>query len=474
MEKSTRLERARRRSAQLQAPDTAVTPLLKQADELAQKEQLESAVRLCWSALDVAHRNNDDDYMYGATRFHMALAYFAAGKEPDEDRATGKEADWDRAAELCGQAAQHFEKQNVQREQGVALMARTDILEALCDAGHDRWTQMLRAAAEGYALVRHVSEPLGAEALERYGELGRKYALNGMAAEKAAAEAATAAASAPGIESSEEPAATASSVPPTAAPSPATRGLRSPRAYTGARFGAWEFFALVGMGGVATFGVILACVGLNYLLTNDARLGYIFGAAVLTSLAAILLVVAALVWTSQITFTLHENQVAVIIEGGRVWAYPEPRRYWLRVLRQDLAAIIPTQPRKYEKFIPDAAILKDGVLNAFVCAKYRVSAADLFWDRVLSGYPRAQWLGIPALLPLSIVEGELDKHAEALLQSTVIKLTNDPEVRKLGADEHLFHTQVMQVLSNEAAKDGITFEGATFRVMANFHHNGTH
>lgn len=472
MEKSTRLELARRRSAQLQAPDTAVTPLLKQADELAQTEQLESAVRLCWSALDVAHRNNDDDYMYGATRFHMALAYFAAGKEPDEDRATGKEADWDRAAELCGQAAQHFEKQNVQREQGVALMARTDILEALCDAGHDRWAQMLRAAAEGYALVRQVSEPLGAEALERYGELGRKYALNGIAAENAAAESATAAASEPGLGATRAQTATASSTTTTPPPAPTARGLRSPRAYTGARFGTWEFFALVGMVGVCTFGVILASVGLNYLLTNDARLGYVFGAAVLTSLAAILIVVAALVWTSQLTYTLKENQVAVIIEGGRIWAYPEPGRHWLRLLRQDLAAIIPTQPKKYEKFMPDAAILHDRVLNAFVCAKYHVSAADLFWDRVLSAYPRASYLGIPALLPSSIVECELDKQAEALLQSTVIKLTNDPEARQLTADEQLFHTQVMQILSKEAALDGITFEQVSFRVMANFHHNG--
>ena len=76
--------------------------LHRQADELAAAGQLQSALRLLWSSIEIAKPQNDD-YVLGAGRFHMALAYFvAAGAE-----------EWDRAADLCERAAQHFEQKKM-------------------------------------------------------------------------------------------------------------------------------------------------------------------------------------------------------------------------------------------------------------------------------------------------------------------------------------------------------------------------
>src|SRR5258708_3196865 len=128
--------------AHLQEQTNNGLPLHTQADELAQSGQLRPALHLCWSSMEIAGRQNDDDYIFGAARFHMALAYFCAGTQEE----------WDRAAELCEQAAHHFESKRALREQGIALLARAYILEALCDLNQDRWQQALRACAEGYTL----------------------------------------------------------------------------------------------------------------------------------------------------------------------------------------------------------------------------------------------------------------------------------------------------------------------------------
>jgi len=175
MTEHSRHEIAKRLIQMLGEQENSNTLLHLQADQLAASGQLQPALRLLWSAIEIAKQQNDD-YLLGAGRFHMALAYFVAAG-PDE---------WDRAAELCEKAAHYFEQKKCPREQGVALLARGNIYEALCDDKHDRWTQGFHAYMVAYTVLRDDSEQFGEQARQAYAQLGKKFTEIGWAAEQEA------------------------------------------------------------------------------------------------------------------------------------------------------------------------------------------------------------------------------------------------------------------------------------------------
>ena len=502
MSEQSRLEITKKLIGYLEEENNDGLPLHQQADELAIRGQLQPALRLCRASMEIAHRENNDQYILGAARFHMALAYYLAESEKE----------WDRAAELCEQAAQCFKSKGAKRQQGVSLLARAFILETLCDKNLDRWQPAMRSFAESYTVLRQVGEHLGEEALDAYGLLGRKYVEKGLADEAAAKEAATAAAgsktASAGAASSEASASATSdgasgkggagsaTTPPSgdktnatgmpsssngtdpksksgggdktaeaAAPKTSTqRGLRSKSATLENSFGWWQFGALTALTTAAVLVTFLAIVGIFTLLQIARDIAFVFSGLALLGILGGVISIINLYRASQLVFTLAPDQVAVVFEGGRIWTIEDAGRHILFPFHQDLAAIIPLKPKPFERIETDAAISDARALDVYIKAEYSVAAADVFWNSVLFNIKRSHVWKIPRPLAPEVIQSELDKQAQALLAEAVIYIANDTEKRRVAFTQDAYKAQVLDYLDRESGKAGIRFENVVFRV----------
>ncbi len=500
MPEQSRLEITKKLIGYLQEENNDGLPLHQQADELAIRGQLQPALRLCRASMEIAHRENNDQYILGAARFHMAIAYYLAESEKE----------WDRAAELCEQAAQCFKSKGAKRQQGVTLLARAFILETLCDKNLDRWQPAMRAFAESYTVLRHVGEHLGEEALDAYGLLGRKYVEKGLADEAAAKEAATAAAghlnppppsNAPTTESTKtdgtgktytrsgsSPSGSASAgrasgngtgpksntsaggaYPSSGVPHEEMRsGVRSSRASVPSSYGNWRWVVLVGIIMLGASLVVATIWKIIDLVRQDSALAMLLAATTCVSFIMMLGVTVVLSWMGQFIYRLNVNQVGVMIEAGRVWTIETTGWHFLIPFQQELVAVIPKLPKPYEKFVPDVHIEPGNGLNAYVRATYRIFAADLFWNHVLSAHKRAEFLGIPRPLPPKFVEAELDQQAQALLGRAMYKIAENEDVRQQRVAPDTLREEFRKILTPEAKDSGIEFQDVNFRIMKSF------
>lgn len=497
-------EQAKRLILQLQEQSNNGLPLHSQADKLAQTGQLRAALRLCRSSMEIASRQNDDDYMFGAARFHMAMAYFCAG-EPDE---------WNRAAELCEQAAHHFESKGAVREQGIAMLARAYILEALCDLKKDRWQQAFHSCVVGYTLFRSpgLPEHLAQEALGLYGGLGRKYVEYGLVEEVAATSVGATGAAAkshgadtygkapPGTadraksnghdpaahgygssngngsdlahathsSNGTEPKADSFGENPAAGPTPFIKGKKSEYALLTETFGKWRVSVATCIGLILLMLLFVAPRGIGKIFAEDPGLGILMVTAGVISFGFSVFVCSILLLASQLVIWLQAKQSVVILEQGRVWTIEGLGMHWFFPFRQDVAAIVPQIPKPVHKFIPDIPAQQDRVLMVNISADYFISAPEQFWENVLAPLPRSRVWDIPRPLSGHAVQAALETRADTILQSARDVITKELAKQRGLAREETLNLQVREYLQVQALKDGIALEHISCHITTSF------
>jgi len=393
--------------AALQERDNVGATLHAEADRFIELGNFEQAAKCAHTSMILAQQAGDT-YAHGASQFHLGLAYFVL-----------RDGDWDRAANLCKDAALIFHTADPKRAEGVAYYAAARISLDACERGLDRWEAALESALRALMLLQEVPD-LSRTAHDFFNRLNKRYTEH---------LAATVSAPTPPPEQSPPPA-TPDPVVPAANPTPVAeppppeqavpqektkprplgRRLSNPPR---ARLDLWtKILAAMIVSYVTVFGA-LAGLGIRSVLIELPVLGYSFIAGIVIVFAATFLLYSFLKLMGQIDFWGKRNVVAIVIDttDGRIWTFEDEAHHWLVPFRQHLAAWLPTNARPIERFTPGATAPGQRGVAAYLTMKIRVADAGLVWDRIAGTLtPIVRW-GIPFPMRVEDTEGRLDEYA---------------------------------------------------------------
>lgn len=162
---NTQLEIANALTALLDREDTdaRVMELIKRADQFCNEGHSDQAFQCCREAQRLA-QDTGDQLAQGVACFHLGLHYFVFHTE-----------EFNRATNLCEQAAQIFHNALRPRAEGIAWLAVGQIAKYACSRGQDRWHRAMTALLKAALILDVVESDLGKKAGELYKELVEEY-----------------------------------------------------------------------------------------------------------------------------------------------------------------------------------------------------------------------------------------------------------------------------------------------------------
>jgi len=251
----------------------------------------------------------------------------------------------------------------------------------------------------------------------------------------------------------------------TTKPRRVTFGRALTRAVLERSFGFWAWVAFAGA--CILFGVILGLLTLAFQILWQSQTAlmplWIIGLGI--GAAFFVIPFGLLAGARQLYIRLEENQAAVFVEHERVWMCHDKGVHPLIPFYQDVVAFVPTQVQAYANFKRNVIQWDTRWLSAHVEAAYQVAAPELFWDRVLSNLPRSRAFLLPRPLDVKTAQDALEKHAAKLMEQTLLRVAEDPQIRGLVANERALNDKIQERLRVDAPADGIEFQKIEFSIM---------
>lgn len=467
-----RLETAQKLVQSLQERENVGRLLHLEGDKFITAQNFEQALKCCQTSAQLALRAGDT-YARGASQFHMGLYYFVC-----------QDGDYDRAANLCQDAALIFHTVDPQRAEGVAYYAAARILQAACDDGQDRWEATLDNALRALGLLQNVQD-LGFITSDFFYRFNKRYAehlastIVPFARPAASEEEPPTSADAPAAELLVPAAKTASpstaaenvavasgaSAPPAdklnadilfadpnapgAAPfvEPPSVGTR-PRHFQFAApspRSAWVWY-MNGLFGLVVFSLIIGAVlGVLYILERMPGFETGFYIGIASFVVATLVPFVILEFMGQLHFTGKPDVAAITLDSGlnRVYAYQDEATHALRPFRDLLVAWLSTGARRTERFAPAPLFMPSRGNAAQLTLQYRVQDPALVWSQIAGKFTPIKRFGIPFPIPATETEMFVAEYAAqcaaeqyTCMAPTLTKMSDSARSKRLCVSLH--------------------------------------